>query len=445
MKVLMSAFACCPGEGSEGGVGWNWAIEAAKLGHEVVVLTHKHDQAAIEAEIAFGNLPPNLSFDFLMPAWLFWLMENGLKARLDGLTYQVVHLLWQFVAYAHVRKNHLDQGYDAIHHITYGGIRHPTLLGRFSIPLVLGPLGGGERTPFRLRRSHPLRGWIKDLMRDVHTWLLRADPITLMACHDALVIYVRTPETRDALPKRFDYKICQHWEIGVREKKLPLRPRRDPGAPLKLIYAGRMLYWKGMGLGLRALAEARRGGANVSLTMVGSGPDERRWRRLADDLGIADAITWRGWIVQSELDELYLSHDALLFPSLHDASGNVVLESFNNGLPVICLKLGGPGEMVDDSCGVVVSVKDRSEDQCIAGLAEAIADLAASPEVCAQFSAGARKQARRFLWPDVVAELYADVMRRLECQHSREMEPIGSVTHVHNQLSESIHPRRSRR
>jgi len=440
MKVLMSAFACCPGEGSEEGVGWNWANEVGKLGHEVVVLTQTRNRAAIEAEVARNNVPSNVTFDFMMPGWLSWLLEGGMKIGLDSLTHQVTHMLWQFAAYAHVRRTHLDKGYDIVHHITYGGIRHPTLLGRTGIPLVLGPVGGGERAPFRLRRSYPLRGWIKDLVRDIHTWSLRFDPITLTACRDALAIYVPTPMSRLALPKGFHHKTHVHIEIGVREKKLKPHAPREAGAPLKLIYAGRLLYWKGMGLGIRALAEARRGGANVTLTMVGSGPEERHWRRLVDDLGLGDAVTWAGWIAQSELDELYRSHDALLFPSLHDSSGNVVLEAFNNALPVICLDLGGPAEMADDESGRVVPVEGRSEAQCVTGLAAAITELAKSPEIVADLAEGARKRVRRYQWADVVASLYSDVTRRLGRQGARQIKPIRTVLHAGNQPGDAVEP-----
>ena len=45
--------------------------------------------------------------------------------------------------------------------------------------------------------------------------------------------------------------------------------------------------------------------------------------------------------------ELYRRHHALLYPSLHDSSGNVVLEALFHGLPVVCLDLGGPAEIVD--------------------------------------------------------------------------------------------------
>ena len=48
MKILMSAFTCGPAQGSEAGVGWHWAVEAAKRGHDVTVITQTHSQGQIE-------------------------------------------------------------------------------------------------------------------------------------------------------------------------------------------------------------------------------------------------------------------------------------------------------------------------------------------------------------------------------------------------------------
>ena len=58
-----------------------------------------------------------------------------------------------------------------------------------------------------------------------------------------------------------------------------------------------------------------------------------------------------------------------------------MFEAWAYGLPVICLSLGGPGRIVASTCGRVVPVADRSEDDCIAMLASAIAALAEDEEL----------------------------------------------------------------
>ena len=69
MKVLLSAYACEPNKGSEPGVGWNWAIEIARLGHKVWVLTRANNQPSIDSERF--NLPKriiSISYTMTYPA-----------------------------------------------------------------------------------------------------------------------------------------------------------------------------------------------------------------------------------------------------------------------------------------------------------------------------------------------------------------------------------------
>ena len=55
-RVLISAYACEPQRGSEPGVGWHWAVEAARH-HDVWVLTRSAFRDAIERETARRPVP----------------------------------------------------------------------------------------------------------------------------------------------------------------------------------------------------------------------------------------------------------------------------------------------------------------------------------------------------------------------------------------------------
>jgi glycosyltransferase involved in cell wall biosynthesis len=412
MRILLTAFTCAPNQGSERGLGWNWAMETARQGHEVTVLTQIELRPEIEAEVDAGRVPANLTFEFFMPGWLDRFRSEGIK-RFESLTLHLTHLMWQLLAYRHVRDNLDLARFDVIHHLTYSGIRHPTIMGRLPLPLILGPLGGGERAPYALRKGLPWGGWLKDAIRDVHTFLIRFDPITRRACADAVAIYVKTEESRQAIPAAHRQKAHIHMEIGTRGEIPPAKPPHDPKTPLKILYAGRLIYWKGMHLGLRAFAEARKRGLDARLTMLGQGPDESFWRGLAEEQGIDPDIDWLAWVEHSRIGELYRAHDLVLFPSLHDSSGNVVLESLFNGLPVVCLDLGGPAVLVTNDCGRVVDTDGRSEAETVSALAEALLELSAENGPLDALSAGARARAEALQWPKLVASFYDDAEKRL--------------------------------
>ena len=97
LKLLISAYACEPGKGSEPGVGWRWALETAALGHDVWVLTRSNNEPAIAHQLAVLGHPSNLHFLYydLPPSLRWW--------KRGGLTVHLYYLLWQWGAYKFIR------------------------------------------------------------------------------------------------------------------------------------------------------------------------------------------------------------------------------------------------------------------------------------------------------------------------------------------------------
>ncbi len=232
MKILMSAFSCGPGRGSEPGVGWNVALEAARLGHDVTVMTQSEFRAEIEREVAAGRVPPNLRFDIFTPRWLERLRDAGVRRGLSSLVWQPVSLVWQFCALAHAKRRYRDAGFDLVHHVTFAQIRHPTLLTRLGLPTVLGPLGGGDRVPPALRRSFPWKDRCKERLRDLYNTALRLDPLTRAAFRDAALILLRTRAGLSAVPPRHRGKVLVRPGLGIAERIAAAPRPRARGAPV---------------------------------------------------------------------------------------------------------------------------------------------------------------------------------------------------------------------
>ncbi|MGH1419378.1 MAG: glycosyltransferase family 4 protein [Hyphomicrobiaceae bacterium] len=416
MKILLSAFACGPNSGSEPGVGWNWAINGARLGHQVHVITTSEYRNEIEELIASGTLPEGLTFDMFMPRWIERICNFGLKAGFENITWNLTHLLWQFALLRFVRENKSESDFDVVHHITLGGCRQPTLLYKSGMPLVVGPVGGGERTPITLRRSFPWSGQAYDLLRDAINLVAAVDPITRQSCAQSIAYYARTKDTVEFLPMKLRDKARICLELGIYDNSKsnpPITRNRSPNEPVRILYAGLLTYRKGMELGLRAFADVCRRDRNVHLTMVGRGPQAQRWQQLATQLGIADRVTWLGWVDFSDMPKVYREHDFFLFPSLRDSGGTVVVEALSNGLPVVCLALGGPNEIVKSYCGRSVSVENGDEQDVVNRLANVIDEIASDDELLGELSQGALKRAGDFSWPKVVGRLYGEVEKDL--------------------------------
>jgi glycosyltransferase involved in cell wall biosynthesis len=85
-----------------------------------------------------------------------------------------------------------------------------------------------------------------------------------------------------------------------------------------------------------------------------------------------------------------------------------VLEALSQGLPVVCLDLGGPGIIVNGSCGIVVSTTDASEDQVVTGIASAMISLATMPIAeLNRLSMGAIARANELSWASLTARIAA--------------------------------------
>lgn len=398
MNILLSAYACEPDRGSEPGVGWNWALRLQSAGHDVTVLTRANNRAAIEGWAARNR-------EVRMPEFVYYDLPKAVL-RLKGsgvLPVQLYYYLWQLGVLRPGGAVAAQRRYDLVWHLTFASIQQPSLLWRLGVPFVFGPAGGGERAPWRMRVDYPFRGHLSDALRDIRGVIARLDPLMRCTLANASVIFVTTPESRRFVPLHKRNVASTRMAIGVSRACLLAAPARSSDWR-GFLYVGRLLYWKGCTLLIRAFAEYRALGGLARLTVVGKGPEEARCRRLAERLGIGEALEWVPWIDQSRLWALYREHSVFVFPTLHDSSGNVVVEAMAQGLPIICFDLGGPAEIVTPSCGVIVSTAKRDGRSVAQEMGRQMKALEGDPERTARLADGALARAREFTWDQRVEQ-----------------------------------------
>src|SRR5208283_994023 len=106
--------------------------------------------------------------------------------------------------------------FDVVHHLTWGGIRAPTFLGGLGIPLIIGPLGGGETSPKKIRKGLTPRARLTELLRDISNRTTWINPLLRPGLSAASLIYVRTEESRRILPSSLQPKIIKFGELTIR-------------------------------------------------------------------------------------------------------------------------------------------------------------------------------------------------------------------------------------
>jgi glycosyltransferase involved in cell wall biosynthesis len=145
----------------------------------------------------------------------------------------------------------------------------------------------------------------------------------------------------------------------------------------ELLFVGRFVSDKGLPVLLHALAGLRSEGVIPGLTVVGSGPAETAWRRLADQLELADQVRFVGPMRGQMLAEEMNRHRVLVVPSRwREPFGIVALEGMACGCVVVGSEGGGlceaigPGGLTypnGDSAGLVQRLKVAlTDDQATA-------------------------------------------------------------------------------
>lgn len=110
LKILMSAYACEPGAGSEYGVGWMVPTTMARKYPEdqIFVLTRSRCKEKIEKALANDSSLANIHFLYYdIPSWMFY--KNEMQSNWGE---QINYLLWQWLVRKFVRK--MNKSYIAV-------------------------------------------------------------------------------------------------------------------------------------------------------------------------------------------------------------------------------------------------------------------------------------------------------------------------------------------
>lgn len=406
MKVLMSAYSCEPGRGSEPGVGWNIVREMANH-HEVWVLTRPDESGEIiEAELA-KNPVPNLHFIYFnlpLIGWLWRLNESGAM--------QIHYYLWQIQAYFVAKRWHQKIGFDVAHHVTFVKYSSPCFLAFLPIPLVWGPVGGGESAPKAFWQDFSWKNKAYEWLRATWRGIGENDPFAKLTAQRSAVAYATTEDTAQRIRKMGAKHVECFTESGISQAdlaQLAQYPLPD-GEKVRFISIARLLHWKGFHLGLRAFAAAAL--PNAEYWILGDGPEEDRLKQLAVELGIADQVKLFGRVPRTEVLDKLSQCSIMVHPSLHDSGGWVCLEAMATGRPVICLNLGGPAEQVSEITGIKAPA--TSPDAAVQAMADAMRELAADPTRRVQMGeAGKRRVEECYTWRakgEFLSSLYEDMV-----------------------------------
>jgi glycogen(starch) synthase len=357
------------------------ATSLAAAGHEVTVVTRHAPGAPLE-EYAHGvrivrapEDPP--AFPLATPSLLAWTMafnhtltRAALRAA-AGAEFDVIHAHdWLVTHTAVTLKEHLGIPLVATIHATEAG-RH--------------------------------QGWLPgEMNRCIHTveWWLGQEASRVLVCS----AYMKWEVTRlldlsgcriEVIPNGVDRRV---WRAPAPRSVAAARRRFADGGPL-VGYAGRLVYEKGVQHLVGAVPKLRAQYPELRVVIAGDGPYAGELRDLTRELDLHHAVSFPGFLSESELPAVLAATDATVVPSLYEPFGMVALEAAAAGAPLAVADTGGLSEIVKPG---VTGVRFPSRDTD--ALADAVGMLLADEIFARRVARTARDMVRRrYGWPTIAA------------------------------------------
>lgn len=405
MNILYIAFSCSPYHGSEDKIGWNIPVESAKT-NRVFVLTREEQRRYIENYLK-QNPINNLSFLYVDIPDVWKLLFRGpfYSGRLNIYNHKAMGLVHDICAREHI---------DVIHQITPIEFRS---IGRYgSVPnvkFVCGPIAGGQSIPRALEGYLSCKQVAIECLRHIinessRVWIkcrdrLRKCDYLLFANYETKSFLAQCLSQEQRCEEMTDVSIDRNDLIDKQERN------RKHSLNCRFIVVGRLVYLKGHGLLLDALARIPKD-LDYVCSIVGEGADKEKLMQKCAALGLNDKVSFTGAVPYEQILNSYDSADVLITPSFREATGSVILEAMARGLPVITINKFGGAMILDEDAGWLYD--GNTKEAYVENLKSAIIECITQPEEVRRRGVNARKYAEEHTWQKKVAR-YQRIYQRI--------------------------------
>ena len=182
--------------------------------------------------------------------------------------------------------------------------------------------------------------------RDPRTLWSKGDErlgLALLKRHASVVFASNEPTAQELARRGFD---PVRTAVGV--DVASFRPAAPTGPP-RAAFVARMVRTKGVADAIRAWSQVCGAVPDARLVMVGAGPERATGARLAAELGVADAVEWRGFVPEDEKRTILSQSRLLLAPSYEEGWGISICEALASGVPVVAYRLPVLDELFDSA------------------------------------------------------------------------------------------------
>ena len=286
--------------------------------------------------------------------------------------------------------------FDLVHRVTPLSPTCPSKLATWckqaGVPFVMGPLNGGVPWPKQFdaarRKEKEWLSYVRGAYR-----LLPGHRSTL---RDSAAVMIGSRDTFKQVPRQYHERCFYVPEKAIDPARFYKRRQHTAARPIKVVFLGRLVPYKGADMLIEAVAPLAKAGA-LTLDILGDGPMMAELKALVEKLGVADAVRLPGWVKHDQVQERLAQSDVFAFPSVREFGGAVALEAMAVGCVPVVLDYGGPAELVTPQTGLLVPMGTRA--QVIERFRAVLSDLAANPaHIEAKSRAAYRRAHEQFTW-----------------------------------------------
>lgn len=419
MKVLINAYACSPGMGSEPGMAWNWVSNLAKF-CELYIITEGEFRDRIEEVVPTLEQGKNMHFYY-----------NPVSEEIRKMCWNQgdwrfykYYKEWQWKTYLMAKDICKQEKMDVLHQLNMIGFREPGYLWKLSqengVPFVWGPVDAKDKFPVAYLDGAGLKTKLFMRLKNFLTGIqLRHSKRVLLAAHQASVIFSASSNSQRSFKKymNIDSPLLNETGCYIEEsswtsktdgeiENLPIKDKSSKET-FDVLWVGKMDFRKQLALALKSIAECAQ--LQMRLHIVGGGNAEP-YQKLASELGIENQCVWHGAVSHEEVQKLMQESDVFFFTSVAEGTPHVVLESIGNHLPVVCFDTCGQGDSVNESVGRKIALSHPS--QSAHDFARILNELEGNRALLKQLSENCKQRQMELSW-EVKARKVVEEYKRI--------------------------------
>ena len=409
MKILINAYACSPGMGSEPGMAWNWVSNLAKF-CELHIITEGEFREKIETVVPTLEQGGNMHFYY-----------NPVSEEIRKMCWNQgdwrfykYYREWQWKTYLMAKDICQKEHIDILHQLNMIGFREPGYLWQLSkengVPFVWGPVDAKDKFPVAYLDGAGLKTKLFMRLKNFLTGIqLRYSKRVLLAARQSSVIFSASSNSQRSFKKYMNIDSPLLNETGCYVQDHPMVDKTDKET-FDVLWVGKMDFRKQLALALQTVAKSENN--KLRLHIMGGG-DAESYQSLAKSYGIADKCIWHGAVSHDEVQDIMQKSDIFLFTSVAEGTPHVVLEAISNNLPVVCFDTCGQGDAVNDKVGRKIPLS--SPCQSVSDFAKLLNELEDNRSLLKQLSENCKERQQELSWEEkakTMMEWYEKILRK---------------------------------